>query len=68
MKKYILEELKKEGFDEEDIEEIKTTVDVSLYTLIYSLEKLNDLLEKSSIPDEMKSYVKMAFIHKDNKK
>ena len=63
----ILEKLKEYGASEEDIEEIKTTADVAVITAIYTLEKTYELLEQSSIPQELKKEILVSFMKKGDK-
>lgn len=63
----ILEKLKEYGVSEEDIEEIKTTADVTVITAIYTLEKTCELLEQSSIPQELKKEILVSFMKKGDK-
>ena len=63
----ILDALKNCGLDEDDIEEIKTTADVTVATLVYTLEKFYEMLDKTNLPKEIKSELMLAFMRKGDK-
>ena len=61
----VLDFLRNSGFNEDDIEQIKITADVSVATLVYSLERFCELLEIAKIPKELKSELILALIKKE---
>ena len=63
----ILDALKECGLDEDDIGEIKTTADVTVATLVYTLEKFYEMLDKTNLPKEIKSELMLAFMRKGDK-
>lgn len=63
----ILDVLKESGVDEDDIEEIKTTADVTVATLIYTLEKFYELINKTNLPEELKEKLMLSFMQKGDK-